>query len=102
MKVAIENTFTKLDGDTVQDSKGTVTLKRVCVNALLSQYESEKTVSGEDKLRRWDLAKSIHEAKETVELKSGDIELLKRLIPLCWGVVIVGQALPMLASRKTK
>ena len=72
------------------------TLKKACVNVLLmTEIDGAgrpKELKGEEKVERYELAKSIHKSGPLVDLQSEQISLLKRLIARAYGPLTVGQA----------
>ena len=73
-----------------------LTLGRAAVNALVARYQDEANVAGEELLKRYRLAKRIHEdakqAKPT-ELDAGELDLIKRmLVKVGYGPTIIGAA----------
>lgn len=59
-----------------------LTLKKICIRALLEPITDPKTgraetLSGEDKLKYFDLATAIQQSKKEIELTSDEIVLLK-------------------------
>ena len=69
----------ELGGIIVKTDKN-ITLKTVCVNSLMRQYEDEKNLNGEEKLKRGLLAERIYKAKKTIDLTVDELKLLKDLI----------------------
>lgn len=76
-----------------------MTLGMLCVEALL--FESQEKINGEEKIKRFKLAKRIHQAK-SVDLVSEETSLLKKLIGDTFNVLAVGQALEMIESKSPK
>lgn len=77
------------------------TLALAARNALFSQFEDEKNLSGEDKYKRAALATTIGNGGE-VKLKAEDVALLKKLIGKAYGPLLVLQAWNMLEGKDTK
>ena len=69
----------ELGGIVIKTNKN-VTLKTICINSLMSGYEDEKNLSGEEKLKRGLLAERIYTAKKIVDLTVEELKLLKDLI----------------------
>lgn len=104
MKVDFGQPLKTLDGVVIVDadksdetSQVEVTLKTVAINALTAAYADEKDLSGEDKLKRWELARKIHGGNN--EVSAEDVSLLKKLIGKAYGVAIVGPAYGMLEGN---
>lgn len=81
------------------------TLKTACVNVLLNsrleeitcpqcraQIKTPEELSGEEKLKRYQLAKKIYESKNSVGIGTKDTELLKELIAKSYPELTSGQA----------
>lgn len=85
------------DTDAVDESGKQVTLDVVCINALMSNNPEER-VSGDEKLKRYDLALKIKNSNE-LNLSSEDITLLKKLIGNVYSTLIVGQSYKMLEGE---
>jgi len=71
-----------------------VTLRTAVVNALLAQFQDEKSLSGEEKLKRWDLARKVHGGCDTLEVE--EVALIKTLVGKAYGVAVVGPVYTML------
>lgn len=71
-----------LDGSPIVDDKGKeveLTVRSVSINALMAPYQDETNLAAEEKLKRAELAQKISK-KETSDLKSEDIALIKKLV----------------------
>jgi len=64
----------------VTNTDKNITLKSVCVNALLDEYDDEPKLSGMDKQKRGKLADRIYTAKGDMDLTPKEITLLQELI----------------------
>lgn len=98
MKIDFSQTFTDLDGTPIQADAQSLTLGMVAVQALMAQFPDEKELDGAEKLRRYKLALAIHGACAPLDVVVEDIASLKKLIGKAYGVLVVGQALPMLET----
>lgn len=67
------------------------TLRIATRNALYATFEDEKTLSGDEKFKRAELAQGIVGSGD-VKLKAEDVALIKRLIAKLYGPLIVYQA----------
>lgn len=76
-------------------------LKTVAINALMSTFEDEKNLSGEDKLSRYVLSCKIRSGGEC-DLTVDEISIIKKLIGKAYGTLIVGQTWPMLEGEKSE
>ncbi len=70
------------------------TLRLACTTALIAQFRDDQ-VKGDEHLRRWKLANKIYDNDE-VDLKSGEIELVKKLVAKQRGPLVVGQVWELL------
>ena len=75
-----------------------LTLRVVCQNALVAMYQDEQQLSGEDKLKRWELAVKIKKSPEPCELSTEDVVLVKKLIGKMYIPAISGQAWQLLEA----
>jgi len=66
------------------------TLRWACVEALLAVQADEK-LSGEEKVRRYDLALLIQEAKAPLDLSVDDLSFIKKLCDQGFTPLVVGQ-----------
>lgn len=74
----------------------TVTVKKIAVDALLANYEDERNLSGEDKVKRFRLAQKIHVAEDEIEITAEEISLIKRLVGKGYAPLAVGQVFDLL------
>ena len=87
--------ITQLNGEPFvgQDGKTmNTTLAIVAENALLASYQDEQNLSGEDKVKRFVLARKIHENEKNVELTADEITLIKKLIAKSYNPLITGES----------
>lgn len=103
MKVNFHQVLRNLEGNPLEDEKlQEVTLGKVAITALMNMHEDERALSGEEKLKRYDLASAIYALEDgapfeiTVEM----VALLKNLINKTYGVAVVGPAWRMLEGDK--
>lgn len=71
-----------LDGSALVDDKGKeveLTVRTVSVNSLMSPYQDEAQITGDEKTRRAELARRL-QSKDAGNLTSEDIALIKKLI----------------------
>lgn len=103
MTLDVRQVLTGIDGEAMMDGDNAVTLRPVCVNALMATLETDKGMSGEDKVKIWCLAGRIQK-EATLELVAEDVALLKKRIGAAYGPAIVGPAFMLLngtgASKK--
>ncbi len=90
MKIILDTEIKNLDGTSIPQEKGKVTtLKYVFCNILSGQIQ-EKVISGEEKVRRYNLATEIYRNTE-IELGVSDIKLLMDLVAEGYVPLISGQ-----------
>ena len=87
-----------IDGKTPMrnEDKSIVTLGEVSENALLATFPDEQSLAGEEKMKRFALARKIHEQRKDPVLTAEDIALLKKLIGKAYNALVVGQAYGLL------
>lgn len=88
-----------LDGKPLKEGDREVTIGSIAVNALLTPYEDERNLSGDDKVKRFRLAQSIHDADGEIEVTVEQVALLKSLIAKAYSPLIVGQAWAILETE---
>lgn len=109
-KKPLANKQPRLDenGEQVKDEKGNpvmddpgMLLMDVCSQALLTPYNDEKDVSGDEKHRRYSLAKRIMQTPEGEKtlVKAEEVTLLKTLLPKMYAPLVVGQAFDLLEGE---
>jgi hypothetical protein len=99
MKVDFSRELTDLDNKPIlTPEQKPFTLGKACVDALMVGYEDEKGLSGEEKLKRYDLALAIHSAKNSLEIAAEQVVLLKKLVGKGYGPLVSGQVWKMLES----
>lgn len=95
--------LTDIDGAPIPDCpSGTncaerppLTLGRLAMNVLTATYPDEKTLSGEDKFKRGELALRVYKGGK-VNLSVEDIAEIKGLVAKAYGPLIVRKAWPLL------
>jgi len=112
MKIDFNHQFMTLGGEVIperpdeeivdKDGKKTIkkyppfTLRKICENVLLApdidKNGEVKEMSGEEKGKRYDLAKRIYTGPGLVDLQSEEIALLKKLIGKIYPTLTSGQA----------
>lgn len=98
MKVNLNDTIKNLKGEPIKirDTEENMTLKFLCMEALIGTYESEKSLSGGKKAERWQFATRLQSTVGNIDLKSEEISLLKELIGMAYTPLAVGQAWQLL------
>lgn len=76
-----------------------LTLKKVAIEALQGVFEDEKSLSQEEKLKRFFLANDISKAKEPIEITSEQIVLIKQLVNKAYSTLVVGRVHQLLEGK---
>jgi len=99
MQINPEQVFQTLDGKHIEDpqNKKPLTLKDICVSALLGNYDEK--IDGTEKVKRYMLATEIYKAKGNIDLSAEDISLLKKLIAIAFSTLVTGQAWEILDPK---
>jgi len=92
MKINLTHKLKTIDGDELKDQNNKpLLLKAILINALLEPTQS-KDITGEEKLKRYNLASDIQAATKYIVLNIDDTKLLKDLVGKVYTPLIVGQA----------
>jgi hypothetical protein len=94
MKINFNQQLKNLRGEDLPN----LTLKAVAIEALLAMYEDERTLTGEEKAKRYLLATRIY-ANDELDLTVEEIAQVKQIIGRGYGPLIVGQAWDMLECK---
>lgn len=96
MKIDFNSTLKHIDGKdlTVTDAKIGLTLKAVCIEALM-QIVPHESPSGEVKFKRYELALKVNEGGAT-DITPEEATMLKECIARVYGVAVVGPAWKLL------
>jgi hypothetical protein len=94
---------TDMDGTPIPDCVGNdctnkppLTLRTLAIRVLTANFpDEEKTLSGEDKFKRGELALRIHKS-EKANLTAEDVSLVKRLVGKAYGPLVVLKAWSLL------
>lgn len=102
MKIDVNQTLKTMNGQVMKDDDGTgqivdATLRMAMVNAILSPIEKE---SGMDKVKKFNLAKKIHDAESEVDLTVEEVSLIKERIGEVFPAIIVGQVFDLLEGKE--
>jgi len=76
-----------------------MTLRSVCVDALLTPQRNDDNLPGEEKVRRYRLALQITN-EDVVDLAPKDIALLQELVASLYATLVVGQVWEMLDPKQ--
>jgi hypothetical protein len=75
-----------------------LTLREVCCGALMGVYKDETELAGQEKTRRWCLARKVYE-DDAPDLQAEDVTVLKELIAKRYSTAVVGRAWQMLEGK---
>lgn len=111
MKIDVTQALTRLDGSPLDrlveacetcgqpEKTAPVTLRSVCVDALLTLRANEENLAGEEKVRRYKLALRItHE--DIVDMIPKDVALIQELVASLYTPLVVGQVWEMLDPKQ--
>lgn len=99
MKIKIDQSLKSLEGKEIKDGKNAITLKNIMVEACVTAIKGDEAQSGEEKLKLYQLATKIQEAKKEIDLTIEEIALIKDRIGKGYNVLTVGQAWQMLEGK---
>ena len=92
MKIETTQPLIGYDGKPLQNgSDGPLTLRSVCCAALTATYQDEPNLSGEEKVRRFELARLLYR-EEQLDMTIEDVALLRVLVAKGYGPIVVGPA----------
>ena len=94
MKINFSQTIKNIKGEEIKD----LTLKSISVEALLATFDDERSLSGEEKAKRYLLATRIY-ANDELDLTVEEVAKIKQLIGKGYGALVVGQAWEMLEGK---
>lgn len=98
MKINFGQALKTLEGEELKYGEKALALKVPAVNALMGAYEDERNLSGEEKVKRYDLAMRITSITEP-DLTAEETALIKKLIAKAYSPLVVGQAWKMLENK---
>ena len=99
MKINFFQDLIGYDEEPLKEGDKVITLAMICCNALMSQTEEDAKLSGEDKLKRFDLATFIYASKGFCEMKVEDVALIKTLVGKFYGPMVVGPVWKLLEGE---
>ncbi|MCC6172080.1 MAG: hypothetical protein IT481_08630 [Gammaproteobacteria bacterium] len=79
-----------LDGQPMQNGGKAMTLGDTVAHALLSPYAGEESIAGEEKIRRFELARKLRGAVDPA-LTAEDVALIKKLVAKAFAPLVVGR-----------
>ena len=99
MKINFDVEMKDFSGKTInsQDNKP-VTLKDICINALMGVLESDKTLTGNQKFELYIVAKNIH-AGGVVDIGINDIKIIQDRVDKIYNCLMVGRVREIFNQR---
>jgi hypothetical protein len=100
MKINFNQEIKTIEGETIPkqgSEKEFLKLIDVAINALLT-FDEKST--GEEKFKRYNIAKEIHSNLNEIDLRLEDIAMIKSLIGKIYSPLVVGQTWKMLEGEK--
>lgn len=92
MQVYLGKAFVGMNDEVILDQSGKpFTLLDAVKIALTAQMEEEKNLSGEDKMKRYEIYMKVKQATDPAELEIDEVALIKKLIGKVYGVVDMGK-----------
>lgn len=103
MKVNFGRELRTLAGESIKGFAGKekLLLKDVSIEALLSSFDDERGLSGEEKCKRYVLSTRIY-GNEELDVTAEEISTIKKLVGKGFSPLIVGQAFQMLENQDKK
>ena len=101
MVVFLESALTDIDGKDISTADGKpATVRGVVVEALLASYQDEQNLSGDEKMRRWELAVKVKKSIDPAEFSIEEVLLMKQLVGKAYAPLVVGQTWRVLEGGK--
>lgn len=98
MKIDFNVVLKNFDGEEIKNPKGeSATLKSVAIEALLAVFQDEQSLSGEEKVKRWNLALKLYNNVDDISVD--EIVLIKSLVGKAYGALVVGQVWQLLENK---
>lgn len=100
MKISLNQKMKDIEGEVIKVNKQKgkevveidLKLAKVLITALTSNFEDEKNLEGEEKVKRFIIAQKIQRKKDgVVDLSVEDVAMIKKLVGKTWGTIVVGQ-----------
>jgi len=99
MEVNVNQVLKDFEDKEIKDVKGNVaTLRSICIDVLMAQFDDERGLPGEEKVKRFDLALRIKYAHEQCTMTVEEVASLKKLIGKAYGPMVVGLTWKMLEN----
>ncbi len=96
MKIDMTQKLHALNGEILKDGEKEVTLRDVCITALLNGQEESHM--GDQKARRWQIAKSVKE-NDAPDIMAEDVALIKQLAGKAFTPMVIGPMYELLEGN---
>lgn len=96
MKINFNKSIYAINGEVLKDGDKDAKLKDLTIAALM--FNDEKA-SGNEKFKRWNLAKKIYDAKDEIDVPAEEIALIKDLIGKAFMTSVVGSVYSILEGQ---
>lgn len=97
MKLNFNQQILNLDEKPLMNADGSpVTMAYAAKEALLAIFPTEKEISGDEKFKRYQLAKKINSSSEECEISIEEAALIKKLVSMAYGANVVGRLYEMM------
>lgn len=95
MKINLNAVLSDVDGSTLKEKDKVVTLKDVCIAAVLTPNQKDEQRT---KMEKWDIYKKLRDAKEECDLQVEEITVVKTSIGDIYPPLIMGQCFDLIES----
>lgn len=102
MKKKFDVVLKDLKGETMKKDGKDLNLKDLAVDCLLApevENGQMKRLSGQDHIKRYELAKKIHSSKEEINIDAEEISLIKSVISMNYNTFVAGPAMELLEGK---
>jgi len=100
MKIDMNQKILDIYGKEILTSENeSLTLRKTCVEALLLEADGEK-IEGAEKLKRYQLATSIHNTPDYINLTVEQIALIKQRIAIGYTIIVSGRVWELLEANQ--
>ena len=106
MKIKLDEAMKSFDGTPVNKvaangaPEGLLIMRELLVDILLRNHQSEQNLSGSDKVKRFELARTIHHAESEYEFSHDDISIVKQaMLDKNFPVMVVGTLTEMFNGK---
>ena len=91
-----------LKGEPIKRDNKEMVLKDIAVDCLMApemENGQMKRLNGQEHIRRYELAKKIYDAKESVDVDAEEISLIKTVISMNYNTFVAGPALQIIEEK---